>query len=125
MEEELKKGIANCAVQICKEYEKISALLASVSPSNSVLQQYLKHMTSTLQYAAVHFQDASSLDLATCKLRHDPARLLNEVESRFNMQEQGFYNLYPNAQFKAQIKSCFEATKMDFDTLESCLSAIP
>lgn len=116
--------MANCVARICMEYQEVSELLASISPSNPVLQQYLRHLTSTLQYAQAHFQNASSIDLAASKLHHDPVRILNEVESRFNAQEQGFYNLYPNAQFRAQIKACFEATRLDFGALESCLSEI-
>lgn len=124
MEEELKKRIADSTMQICKEYKALIALLSPFAGSNLVLQQYLKQVSSVLQYAEAHYQNASSIDLALCKQRHDPARLLNDVESRFHAQEQGFYQLYPNAQFKTQLKSHFDATRDDFDVLENCLSAI-
>ncbi|UAY56713.1 hypothetical protein [Arachidicoccus terrestris] len=124
MEEELKKRIAESTNRICKEYKTLTMLLSPFAGSNLVLQQYLSQVNSVLQYAEAHYQNPSSVDLAICKQRHDPARLLNEVESRFNAQEQGFYQLYPNAQFKAQLRSHFDATRDDFDILENCLSVI-
>lgn len=124
MEEELKKRIAESTMRICKEYKTLSVLLSPFAASSPVLQQYLKRVSSVLEYAEAHYQNASSLDLAICKQRHDPARLLNEVESGFNAQEQGFYQVYPDAQFKAQLRSHFAATRDDFDVLENCLSVI-
>lgn len=90
MEEELKEQIAGCVASICSAYEKVLSLLQSISGGNVVLSHYIEHLTNTLKYASLHYMDAVTIDLAVCKQRHDPARLLNEVESRFKALEQGF-----------------------------------
>lgn len=124
MEEELKQKIADSTKRICGEYGKLIALLSPLAASNQVLQQFLNHAGSVVQYAEAHFLHGPAIDLARCKERHDPARLLSEVQSRFNAQEQGFYQLYPDAQFGAKLKAVFDATRQDFDVLEDCRSAI-
>lgn len=124
MEEELKKRIADSTKYICKQYQEVIALLDPLAASNPVLQQYLQQAGSVLRYAEAHYQNASSIDLALCKQRHDPARLLSEVESRFRAQEQGFYPAYPNAQFREQLSTYFAAARDSFNTLEEALSAI-
>lgn len=124
MEEELKKRIADSTRLVCREYQKVIALLSPLAATNPLLQQYLKQAGSVLQYAEAHYQNATSIDLALCKQRHDPARLLSEVESRFHAQEQGFYQSYPNAQFRAELSAHFAAARDGINTLESDLSVI-
>ena len=123
MEEELKQKIADSTARICKAYKTLETLLSSIRPASEELGQFLQYLNSSLQYASVHFQ-AAAIDLSVCKRRHDPARLLSDIESRFKAQEQGFFTLYPNAAFKAQLTACFVSARPDFEVLESCLTAI-
>lgn len=127
MEEELKQKIAAAATRIGGQYKELLALLATLSPANAALQQYLQYLDSTIRFTETHFQQAASIDLAACKLRRDPARLLMEVQSRFNAQEQGFYALYPDpvVQFKAQLNACFSAAQSDIKILDDCIAFIP
>jgi hypothetical protein len=119
----IQQTLAGSTKAICSTYRQIIDLLETL-PANQVLDQFKQYAKSTLSYAEAHYTLPDKVDLVICKQRHDPARMLSEVNSRFKAQEQGIYTLYPDPDFGQKIKALFEKTADDFAILENSLAQV-
>jgi len=119
----IQQKLACSTKAICGTYRQIIDLLETLR-ANQELDQFMQYAKSTLSYAEAHYSVPDKVDLVICKQRHDPARMLSEVNSRFKAQEQGFYALYPDPDFGQKIKALFEKTAEDISSLEDSLAQV-
>ena len=123
MDQKIKQRLYKNTLAILSIYKKIEDKLATL-PTNPVLEEFLRHLTGTLDYYNKKYSDASQVDLQECKSQYEPVQGLNKIEQAFNNLEQGFYSQYPSPTFGTDIQQLFKATTPYYDRLNAVIALI-
>ena len=127
MEEKLIKKLRNEVYKwthiLINKYKFIDALLKTLEP-NEALTSYIQFSEATTAYYLRKFPAASVINLKMCKIQQDPILGLNKIEQAFLAAEQGFYELYPDADFHKKITKAFRSTDKAYEQLTAFLKKV-